>query len=231
VKIIPDPVKNDLCLRFGGTPESLCFLGGGQDWSDGVVFTFTPAVPEAPRSKVLKIIEFKPDDAEGLARARDKVRLVRTFGEQGARLAFPEPSPEGSLFETLEEGGRVFMAYVCVKVSGRPLEKKDRLAHSSAYYRALGSLLGRLHTVSEARPETLASDGTSRGKSGWTGSISFFISGGACCSCLSRTRWSNIRPGANAGSGVLSRKTNGSLASAEIYQVVVNIVVRYTRSR
>jgi Ser/Thr protein kinase RdoA (MazF antagonist) len=177
LKTVPESIKHDLCLRFGGTPESLRFLGGGRDWSDGVVFTFTPAAPVAPRSKVLKIIEFEPDDAEGLARAGDKVRLVRTFGEQGARIAFPEPSPGGSLFETLEEGGRVFMAYVCALVRGRPLEKKDRLAHSSAYYRALGSLLGRLHTVSEARPEMLANDGTSSvggAIKGWRDEWEFF---------------------------------------------------------
>jgi Ser/Thr protein kinase RdoA (MazF antagonist) len=179
MKSVPEPVKRELCARFGGETSSLKFLGGGQDWSDGVVFTFAPAASPAPKTMVLKILEFKADDARSLAIAEDKVRLVRAFGEQGARIVLPEASLNGSIFETLECGQSTFMAYVYAMVRGKTVEKGDRIAHSSAYYRAMGDTLGRLHVVSEARSETLFPDGTSDAGgtiSGWRPEWEFFRS-------------------------------------------------------
>lgn len=179
MKTVPDPVKRELCARFSGNPSSLKFLGGGQDWSDGTVFTFTPADKNASRIMVLKILEFAADDDGGLALAEDRLRLVRTFGEAGARIVLPVMSANNLMFETVAEAGRVFMGYAYPLARGRPVEKNDRVVHSSAFYRALGDVLGKLHAVSEAREETLSPDGTSSAGgviSGWRGEWEFMRS-------------------------------------------------------
>jgi Ser/Thr protein kinase RdoA (MazF antagonist) len=162
MKSVPEPIRRELCARFSGDPSTLMFLGGGQDWSDGVLFTFAQAGAAAPAaSKVLKILAFKTEDARGLAATQDRVRLVAGFKNAGARIILPEPSTSGAIFETVEHNGSVYAAYTYALAPGRPLDKKDRLAHSSAYYRATGDLLGRLHAASESRKETLTPDGKS----------------------------------------------------------------------
>jgi Ser/Thr protein kinase RdoA (MazF antagonist) len=161
VKSVPEPVRSELCARFGGEPSTLKSFGGGQDWSDGVLFLYAPAAAAAPRSMVLKVLEFKDSDAHGLVVAEDRVRLIRAFGEQGSRIVLPEPSRNGALFETVRDGGRLFMAYSYAMARGRPVKKEDRIAHTGAFYRAMGAVLGQLHAVSEARTETLSPDGTS----------------------------------------------------------------------
>ena len=170
-------MTRELCGRFGGDPATLAFFGGGQDWSDGVLFMFAPEAKAAPRDMVLKILEFKKDDAQGLAIAEDRLRLVRGFGENGARIVLPEPSRGGAIFETVTEGGSLYMGYAYAKARGRSVEKRDRIAHQGAFYRAMGDVIGRMHAVSEARAETLSPDGTSdAGGSikGWRNEWEFF---------------------------------------------------------
>jgi Ser/Thr protein kinase RdoA (MazF antagonist) len=179
MKRVPESVKKELCVRFRGDPSSLRFLGGGRDWSDGVLFTFTPASDAAPTEMVLKILEFRKEDTEGLARAEDRIRLVRGFGQNGARIVLPLPSRDGLIFETADKGDRVFMAYVYALAPGRPVERRDRIAHTGGFYRAMGDVLGRMHAVSETRPETLSPDGTSDAAGslrGWRGEWESFRS-------------------------------------------------------
>ncbi len=177
MKRVPETVKADLCARFRGDPSTLVFLGGGQDWSDGTLFTFAPSAGAGGRNMVLKVLEFREDDTGGLALAEDRLGLVRVFGENGARIVLPEPSRGGSIFETVKDGGRVFMAYAYAKAPGRCVDRKDAIAHKGAFYRAMGDVLGRLHAVSEGRVETLRPDGTSDAGGavrGWRGEWEFF---------------------------------------------------------
>ncbi len=177
MKTVPTPVRDELCRRFNGNPASLSFLGGGEDWSDGVLFQFDAGDAAPGRLKVLKVLEFMPEDAGGLKRAEDRLRLVQTFGEKGARIVLPEPSRDGAIFEVLEEGARVFMGYAYMKAPGRSVDRKDAIAHKGTFYRAMGSVLGRMHVISEERAEILSPDGTSSigGEvKGWRNEWEFF---------------------------------------------------------
>jgi amicoumacin kinase len=171
MKIIPDTAKNDLCRRFDADLSSLRFLGGGQDWSDGTLFTFEPvhAAPGAPSKAgsappmpmVIKILELKESDREACLRAEERVAFMRHLADHGARVIVPEPSREGRIFESVREGSSVYTAYVYAMVRGRPLDGKDGIAHAGAFYRAMGDVVGRLHAISEARSESLSPDGSS----------------------------------------------------------------------
>lgn len=164
MRSVPDAVKRELCDRFAADGASLRFLGGGQDWSDGTLFVF------GSRPMVLKILEFRDQDKEALLRAEERVAQLRLFAEHGARVVLPEPSRAGRIFETVREGSCVYAAYAYAMAPGRPVSGKDRIAHSGAFYRAMGGALGRLHAISESRRETLSPDGTSdacRALQGW----------------------------------------------------------------
>lgn len=202
MKSVPEKVKMELCNRFSADPSSLAFLGGGQDWSDGTLFSYVrgdasscdaPVAerhealastapgrdPRKPVSMVLKILEFRDTDGEALARAEEKLELFSGFGERGARIIRPEPSKGGSIFETVRDDGRVYMAYTYRKAPGRPVSEKDRCVRTGAFYTAMGGVLGRLHAISQARLERFDSDGCSdacTSVKGWRDEWAFFRS-------------------------------------------------------
>jgi Ser/Thr protein kinase RdoA (MazF antagonist) len=168
----------ELCGRYGADPAALEFLGGGEDWSDGVLYSFSRSSGgEGPM--VIKFLSFPSSDAEAIQRTRERVAFVGYFGEKGSRVIKPEPSLGGRLEEIAEEGGVAHLAYVYRKAKGRVVNKSDPSTRSGAFYRAMGATIGQLHASWEARPETLRADGTSDQSEtlkGWREEWAFFSS-------------------------------------------------------
>jgi amicoumacin kinase len=198
MKRVPKPVMEDLCGRYGVDPEAIEFLGGGEDWSDGVLYSFSPrsggetsrsggetsrSGGETSRSgdaapMVIKFLAFPSSDGDAIRRSRDRVAFVRYFGEKGSRVIKPEPSLGGKLEEIVEADGIAHLAYVYKKAKGRVVDKSDPSTRSGAFYRAMGATIGQLHASWEARPETLKSDGTSdqsEALKGWRDEWAFFL--------------------------------------------------------
>jgi amicoumacin kinase len=182
MKNVPKPAMDDLCARFGADPESLDLIGGGEDWSDGIVYGFTPRAKggeaETSSSMVIKFLGFPSSDGEALRRSRERVAFVRYFGDLGSRIIRPEPSLNGSLDETIEVDGFVHLAYVYKKAKGRVVNKGDPSTRSGAFYRAMGATIGQLHAQWESRPEQLRLDGTSDlsdTMKGWRDEWAFFL--------------------------------------------------------
>jgi hypothetical protein len=71
----PD-VFAELAPRFGADPARLVFLGGGQEWSDGTLYSF----PSGGIDRVIKFIAVPDADREGLERARDRETWTRLAG-------------------------------------------------------------------------------------------------------------------------------------------------------
>jgi amicoumacin kinase len=171
MKNIPEGVRNEMAARFGMDPASLRLLGGGQDWSDGTLFTSGPLV--------LKILDLKASDSGAIQRVEDRVRFIHAFAKSGARVIVPRPSAAGRLYESVPEGDGLFIGYAYPFVAGRPIEAGDRIAHGGGFYRAMGELLGRLHAAAEAMGETLRPDGSSDAcvsLKGWREEWGFFRS-------------------------------------------------------
>lgn len=175
MKTLPPSVRDELARGWGLDPLRLAFLGGGQDWSDGTLYT--AAAPGSGDELVLKILDFPEEDQEALERAEDRIRFVRFFGDRGCRIITPLPSLNGSMFEVRREEGRRFLAYAYQKVPGLPLGRHAPSMKSGAYYRAIGAELGRLHAAWESRGSVIRPDGTgteSAALKGWRDEMAFF---------------------------------------------------------
>lgn len=190
MKTLPVPTRDDLARCWNLDPARLTFLGGGQDWSDGTLFTAPGEVGEV----VLKVLDFPAEDREALDRAEDRIRFVRFFGDRGCRIVTPLADESGNLFQTREEGGRLFLGYAYQKIPGRPVEAADESVKSGGFYRAMGSELGRLHAAWESRGSAVRPDGTgteSTALKGWRDEMAFFRSW--CQDDEVRGAWDRVR--------------------------------------
>lgn len=173
MKRLPLAVRADLARRFGADPARLELLGGGQDFSDGTVFTFAG---EAGR-QVLKILgPFPPGDA---APATSEARLacVARLAEAGTALVRPLRSRQGAVFERAEGEGRLYLAYAYAFAPGRAARREDPAVRSGRYARALGAAVARLHAAWERSGEAPRRDGTAArlpALGGWREEWSFF---------------------------------------------------------
>lgn len=174
VKTLPPPIRDSFARDWGLDPEALTFLGGGQDWSDGTLFS----TPE-PGATVLKVLDFPVEDREALERAEERVRLVRFLGDQGCPIVTPLTDREGRLHRARVTGDRLYLAYAYPRVPGRSFRRDDPAVESGALFEAFGEVLGRLHRASQARGVGAHSDGSdaeSRVLRGWRQEMSFFRS-------------------------------------------------------
>lgn len=183
MKVVPPAVIDDLSARFGAAKASLTFLGGGQDWSDGTLYRFTPggAVGSPGGARVIKFLSFPESDREAVLRAEDRVRFVKYFakhlGREDLGVMEPLPSVHGSLFETVVEGGQLHLAYAYPFVPGRMAKATDVSVKSGALFAAIGRTLGAMHAAWEAFPETLTPAGGSDASAalkGWRDEWAFF---------------------------------------------------------
>ena len=173
MKTIPKDVFARFADLCGKGAKELAFFSGGQDWSDGTLFRY-----EAEgRPMVLKILGMPTKEGEGLARATDRVRFVRYFGERGCPIVLPEPFGDGNPFALECDGDATYIAYRYRFVPGRTVEKGDKSPYTGNFYRAAGELLGSLHAAWEDRPEALTPEGGSDSSGalrGWRGEMASF---------------------------------------------------------
>jgi len=193
VKTLPTTIRDDLARSWNLDPSQLRFLGGGEDWSDGTLFS-APAPSSVPGEEVvLKILDFPLADRDALGRAEDRIRFVRFFGDQGCRMVTPRPDLTGALFQTREQD-KLYLAYAYTKVAGRPATKTDHVVRSGAFFSALGSELGRLHAAWESRGPVVLPDGTgteSTALKGWRDEMAFFRTW--CQVDAVRTAWDHLQ--------------------------------------
>lgn len=157
MKPLPLDVLAALARRFDADPRRLELLGGGQDYSDGTVFTFAAA----GEPRVLKVLGPFSDGDGALRAAEARVDAVALLSAGGDALVRPLPSRAGERFEVAAAGGQVFLAYAYPFAPGRRAGAGDAAVRSGAYGRALGAAVGRLHAAWEAVPEVLSPEGTS----------------------------------------------------------------------
>jgi amicoumacin kinase len=173
MKTIPKGVFARFADLCGKGPKDLAFFAGGKDWSDGILYRYD----SGGHPMVLKILGMPAKDGEGLARAEERVRFVRYFGERGCPIVLPEPFGDGSLFALEREGDTSYIAYHYAFVPGRTITKADKSPYTGNFYRAAGELLGSLHAAWEDRPETLTLAGGSDSSAalrGWRDEMASF---------------------------------------------------------
>ena len=133
MKALPASVLAALAPRFDAAADRLELLGGGQDFSDGTVFTFG----EPARKHVLKVLgPFSSGDAAvDVAEAR-LACVARLADGATAALVRPVASRAGAIFERAEADGQVYLAYAYPFAPGRAAAATDAAVRSGAYRRA-----------------------------------------------------------------------------------------------
>jgi Ser/Thr protein kinase RdoA (MazF antagonist) len=195
MKHIPPALRAELARDFGTSVDRLTKIGGGEDWSDGTVYEFSPGPGQSPR--ILKILDFSQDDDLAIGRAHQRLEAVSALGARGCRIVSPLPRPDGSIFseriDASEARGRRYLAYSYLKVEGRTVQD-EACSRSGAYFTAAGELLGSLHAAWEAEGAEIDPTGQCPRFSAigsWEGEIDFFI--GMCQDEAVRRAWGNLR--------------------------------------
>lgn len=140
---IPPQILIALAARFHQTPQSLAYLGGGQESSDGIAYAFAAA--QGPR--VLKILPLTSDEQR--ATLEERLRFVRYLGDHGVAIVFPIPLESGDLYTIAGEGAQRFVAYAMPRATGvhpRPGQ------FAPPFYTQLGRVLGKMHRVTQTYP-------------------------------------------------------------------------------
>ncbi len=166
---IPNDVLSTLCERLAVSKNTLQFLGGGREDSDGTAFVY------GEQSKqVLKVLAIPANDTLGLAKLKDRLDFAHYLGECGIQIACPKPGAEGALYESMASGEHLFTAYIMDYCAGGTPMKDD---YTPAFYKEWGRITGRMHRAAKAYPHWLALPCTAEsGLNGWQDEAEMFYS-------------------------------------------------------
>ncbi len=142
---VPQAVLETLCASFGIDPRRLVFLGGGREYSDGVVYLY----PYQNLSRVIKVSALGAADAGGFLRIEERLKFVHFLGENGVNIVYPLTRSDGSLFASVRDGENIFMAYTMDKVNGSHPRSEP---WEAPFVHRLGQTIGRLHRITHQYP-------------------------------------------------------------------------------
>lgn len=143
---IPAEILAALITPYEISPESLTFLGGGREDSDGIAYTYSRA---GVKERVLKILALPGDSKAGLARIGERLKFVHFLGERGAPIVYPLPARDGRLLATASSANTTFVAYSMEKAAGilaQPGQWSDGFIHN------WGKTIGQLHRIAQCYP-------------------------------------------------------------------------------
>lgn len=130
-----------LCNAYGVSEDSIKFLGGGREDSDGIAYTYDF---EGER-RVLKILSLPLDKKEELIALDDRIEFAYFLHENGIKIAAPHMNMRNRLYETYEEGDDIFIAYsMKFYEGGNP--KTDDLEDIAFDW---GKLIGKSHKATK----------------------------------------------------------------------------------
>src|SRR5512143_4128221 len=148
---VPDPVLESLSKTFGTKADSLSHFGGGREDSDGGVYAY----PYQDRRRLLKILVIPVEtQRRGLFCFEERLRFMRYLGENGARIVFPEFSPQGNLYETFSFEPYIWGGYVMEVAPGKT--PRDKIWNVDLF-RNWGETIGKLHCLARDYPAWEAS--------------------------------------------------------------------------
>jgi Ser/Thr protein kinase RdoA (MazF antagonist) len=143
---VPGPVLESLAKLIGTEFAYLQHFGGGQESSDGIVYAY----PHKGNRRLLKIMAIPVDDRRrGLLSLQERLRFVRFLGENGAPIVFPKRTPQGSLYETIDYDGNLWIGYSMDIAPGRTKREKT---WDPQFFRSWGQAIGMLHRLAQEYP-------------------------------------------------------------------------------
>ena len=143
---VPGPVLESLAPAYGTTTPQLSHFGGGEEYSDGVLYAY----PHADTRRLLKILAFPADNQHiGLFCLEERLRFVRFLGENQAQIVFPKYSPGGNLYETFSFEDHLWVGYSMELVPGKTKPEKS---WDPDFFRNWGATIGKLHRLAQEYP-------------------------------------------------------------------------------
>ena len=148
---VPKTTLEALAKSFGTNADNLIHFGGGQESSDGIVYSY----PYKDTKRLLKILPITIDTQRiGLFCLEERLRFMRFLGENGAPIVFPQMSPLGNLYETFNFKKHVWVGYSMELASGKT---KGRKAWDPEFFQTWGQAIGMLHRLAQQYPSWQAS--------------------------------------------------------------------------
>lgn len=140
---ITDKAKIELCEKLDIHHQELEFLGGGQEFSDGTVYTYY----EQDKKKVLKVLAIPETEQGQLHKLKDRIKYANYIGEHGIKLAYPLSTKQGNLYEVSIDNGHTYVAYIMEFHEGKHPESSE-LTDELVYN--WGKLTGKSHAITKA---------------------------------------------------------------------------------
>ena len=142
---VPQQVLRQLSAQFGASAESLKYLGGGREDSDGIAYTY----PAPQGLQVLKVLALPPEDGGALSLLEQRIAFSHYMAQCGVPLAAALPDAQGALYHQVLREGHRFVAYSMALCPGRPPAPEEL---TPAVVRAWGRLTGRAHRAAQSYP-------------------------------------------------------------------------------
>jgi len=143
---VPNAVLEALAVTYDTTAAQLAHFGGGNESSDGVVYAY----PDGGTRRLLKIMAIPGEDRRrGRLCLDERLRFMRFLGEGGAQIAYPRLSPQGQVYEMVEEEDHLWVAYSMDIAPGKG-PKQD--AWDPVLFRNWGQAIGQLHLLTQEYP-------------------------------------------------------------------------------
>ena len=148
---VPSAALEALARSYGTAASHLTHFGGGREDSDGIVYAY----PHGDARRLLKVlVASAADQQQALLCLQERLRFAHFMGQQGARIAFPLPSPLDNLYETCLYEERLWIAYSMEVAPGVTRRSDD---WDPGFFRNWGQAIGMLHRLARQYPSWRAS--------------------------------------------------------------------------
>jgi Ser/Thr protein kinase RdoA (MazF antagonist) len=139
-------VLTSLADAYGTTYAQLDHFAGGREENDGVIYAY----PYGDARRLLKIMAIPVgDQRRGRLCLEERLRFMRFLGARGARIAFPQLSPQERVYEIVRDAGHLWVGYSMEVAPGGP-QVQD--AWDEPFFRNWGQVVGNLHRLTREYP-------------------------------------------------------------------------------
>jgi len=144
---ITEKAMTEICGKLSIDKDALVFLGGGQEFSDGSLYTYI----SNNKKMVLKILAIPENETEQLRSFEERVRFANYLGENGIKIVYPVRNQNGNLYETSIDNKHIYTAYVMKFHEGRIPQSHELTDELVCEW---GKIIGKSHKVTKEFPES-----------------------------------------------------------------------------
>jgi len=138
---VPKNVLTSLATKYEISSEKLTIFSAGKEYSDGEIYKY--AFKNSHRLLKIMAIPIK-EQQSGIFSLEERLYFVCYLGEHGAKIVFPQFSPENNLYETLLTEDYVWVGYSMELVPGKI---QSSTTWDIKFFRNWGQVVGKCHNL------------------------------------------------------------------------------------